>query len=635
MKQPTDQRSLEEAFNECVELLLAGRPVDDYLQAHPEQAAALAPLLETADLARRRRAVPPRSPEVAAHSRQRFMAAAQSMAAGRRSATGFFAALSAWWSGTLAGLAGPRRLAYALAVLLIVVMLVGLSATQIITASVEALPGDPLYQVKLITEQVQLTLARDPAARAEIEALIGARRVQEAQAITVLRRPVAFLRISGPIEAISDAEWQVAGLTLVITEQTKIVGVPAVAAQAFVELTAPGDGRLVAIAIYISPVAGRSIQPTAAEPPTPSPTATPEPSSPTPTATPTAVEPTPSATFAAGPAVNDTPAPTTTPTGTRTPTRTPSATPTAGPTLTPPRPAAQTGQYLGILVGRQDATWIIQDADVVRRVVATADTVLVGDPQIGDSVQVIWVLKGDVYVATRIAVVRKAGPTLEPMDFLGLIQKLEGEWWTVNNILFKVTAETEVEGEPAVDRQAEVHAERRPNGEIWARRVVVHALPEHDLTGVIEVVWRDRIVLLGASRETIYLDGRTQYQGDPPMVGRWADVRALRLADGRLVARIVLVYPPTPVPSATPTRTPRPTRTPTPTPTPSPIPTFTPTQTRSPAPPVAPTHTPSPIPTSTPTPTRSPTPSLTPTASVTTVVEGRSWGVGPGAYAST
>ncbi|MGC8780524.1 MAG: DUF5666 domain-containing protein, partial [Anaerolineae bacterium] len=445
------------------------------------------------------------------------------------------------------------------------------------------------------------------ATRAEIEQMISARRIQEAQAITVLRRPVALLRISGPIEAISDAEWQVAGLSIVVTEQTKIVGAAGVGASAFVELTAPGDGRLVAVAIYIRPGASRSAWPAPTEAPTATPTS--EPPTPTPADTPTAIEPTATAAAERGPAINDTPTATAAPTRTATPTRTPSATPTPGPTPTPPRPEAQTGQFLGTLVGRQDATWIIQDADVVRRVAVTAETVLVGDPQLGDTVEARWVLKEGVYLAIRIAVWRKAGPTPEPIDFLGLIQKMDGEWWTVNNIVFKVTAETEVEGEPAIDRQAEVHGERRPNGEIWARRVVVHAVPEYDLSGAIELVSRNTIVLYGATRETIYLDERTQYLGDPPMVGRWADVRALRRSDGRLIARIVMVYPPTPVPSITPTRTPRPTRTPTPTHTPSPISTSTPTATptRSPTatftlPPPSPTATftlPPPSPTAT------------------------------------
>ncbi|MEJ5200000.1 MAG: DUF5667 domain-containing protein, partial [Anaerolineae bacterium] len=196
MKWPTGQRTIEEAFNECLELQRAGRPVEGYLQAHPELAAELTPLLETAGLVRSRRGVPPRAPEVAALSRQRFMAAAQSLAATRRPAPGFFETVAAWWAGFMAGLAGPRRPAYVLATLLIVLLLFGFSATQIITASAEALPGDPLYQIKLVAEQVQLTLARDPATRAEIEQMISARRVQEAQAITALRRPVALLRIN-------------------------------------------------------------------------------------------------------------------------------------------------------------------------------------------------------------------------------------------------------------------------------------------------------------------------------------------------------------------------------------------------------------------------------------------------------
>ncbi|MCX7670433.1 MAG: DUF5666 domain-containing protein, partial [Anaerolineae bacterium] len=593
MKRLIGQRPVEEAFNECVELLLAGQSVEGYLQAHPEYAAQLTPLLETAGLVRRQRDVPPRAPEVAALSRQRFMAAAQSMALRRRPAAGFFDSLAAWWAGFLAGFSGPRRPAYVLATLLVVILLFGLSATQIITASAEALPGDPLYPVKLVAEQVQLTLTRDPVARAGIEQMISARRVREAQAITVLHRPVALLRINGVIEEMADAEWQVAGLRIVITEQTKIVGAAAVGARAFVELTAPGDGRLVAVAIYISPAPGRSAQPAATE----TPTATLEPPTATPTATPTAAVSEPTATDPTArhlaPEADSTA--TASPTPTVTPTRPPSVTPTSGPSPTPPRPQAQTGQFLGTLVGRQDATWIIQDADVVRRVVVTAATVLVGDPQIGDALEVGWVLKDNVYVATRIAVWRKASPTLEPVDFLGLIQKMEGEWWTVNYITFKVTGETAVEGEPAIDRQAEVHGERRPNGEIWARRVVVNALPGHDLSGVIEVVSRNTIVLYGATRETIYLDERTQYPGDPPMVGRYADVRVYRLSDGRLIARIVMAYPPTPVPSVTPTNTPRPTRTPTPTATHTvapPTPTVTqtaspptPTVTRTPLPP--------------------------------------------------
>ncbi len=169
MKWPTGQQSLEEAFNECLELLRAGQSVEGYLRMHPELAAELAPLLELAGWVRRQRAVPSRAPEVAALSRQRFMAAAQNLAVGRRPARGFFDALAMWWAGFMAGLAGPRRPAYVLATLLIVIILLGLSATQIITASAEALPGDPLYQVKLVAEQVQLTLARNPATRAEIE----------------------------------------------------------------------------------------------------------------------------------------------------------------------------------------------------------------------------------------------------------------------------------------------------------------------------------------------------------------------------------------------------------------------------------------------------------------------------------
>ncbi|MDQ1301099.1 MAG: hypothetical protein QG637_1020, partial [Chloroflexota bacterium] len=433
MKRPTGKLSLDDVFNESVELLLAGKPVDAYLQTQPEYAVEITSLLETTGFVLKQRAVPLRAPAVAAASRQRFMAAARDLAAARK-APGLRELLGAWWASFLAGFAGPRRVSYALALVLAVVMLFGVSTTGVVTASASALPGDRLYPVKLIAEQAQLMLARDSAARQTIEQAIDARRVQEAQTISALRRPVENLRLSGAIEAFAETEWLVAGLKLVITPRTLIVGQPAVGAVAFAELTAPGDGRLIAVALRVGPAPTRALGTEPVE--TPTPTAEPPP----PTETPTALQPTatamrePAIVASDTPTPSDTPAPTATPTKTATPTRTPTRTPTAGPSPSP-LPTVGTGISEGVLVAREGNVWIIRDADTTQRVVVDASTALIGDPQIGDQIHATWrQLKDGVKLATLIKITRKASPTLEPLEFLGTIQKLEGEWWTVNGI---------------------------------------------------------------------------------------------------------------------------------------------------------------------------------------------------------
>ena len=129
-------------------------------------------------------------------------------------------------------------------------------------------------------------------------------------------------------------------------------------------------------------------------------------------------------------------------------------------------------------------------------------------------------------VATRIEKVGGSEATPEPYDFSGLIQKIDGEWWTVRGISFRVSAQTEIEGEPGIDRHAEVHAERRAGEDLWAKRITVRSLPEYEFTGAIETVGRDSIIVRGV---TVSIDSRTKYLGDPPMVGRLADVQAIQV----------------------------------------------------------------------------------------------------------
>ncbi len=600
--------TLEQAFNECVELLLAGRPLDAYLRAHPEYTSDLVSLLDPVDAVRMRRAVPARSPQVAAMSRQRFLDAVRDLTA-ERASPGIVELLVGWWSAFIRSFSGPGKVRYATVAALLLVALLGFSATRVVTVSATALPGEPLYPVKLVSEQVQLLLARDGAARRITEEAITARRVQEARAIIQLRRAVASFGIAGTLEAFTETEWQVSGLPIQINSQTRIYGAPEIGARVRGNVQAPGDGTLVGLSLTVLP--GPGAADALVEPPTP--TETPPASNAEPStlrATPSPPEPLGTATRALLAVATETFVPTETPppsptaTRTRTPTFVPIPTPTAGPSPTPLRTVQPARKY-GNLISKQGNLWEIRDVDTTLKFLVDGNTIIENDPQIGNYLEAVLMLKDGVYLASKVSAIGKPEATPEPMDWLGLIENINGEWWTVNHITFRVWSETEVEGDPGIDRQAEVHAARHANGEIWARKVIVRDTSPVEFTEFIQIVGRN---WLQVGRYHVLIDNQTVLLGEPPVVGRLADVQGVDLKDGRVIARVISVQPstPTPAPSLSPTR--RPTRTPTPSPSPMPPATNTPTLPVTPSntPTLPLTETPMPTPTDTPAPTAAP-----------------------------
>ena len=504
-------RRPEEAFSEAVELLRTGGSIDAFLKEHPEQASEIAPLLDTVASIRAERAVPAGPPEVAAASRERFMGAAgRTVAASARKPLGFAAGLAAWWAALFGSFAGPRRLTYAMVALLAVVLLFGLSTTRVITAAASALPGEPLHQVKLASEQVQLLLARDQSARQAVERSLADRRIQEAQRITQLRRPVTSMTIGGLLEALSDAEWQVAGLKIGIRPQTRISGEPEVGAQVRGTVQAPGDGTLIALELTVQSPPRQGAAPAATD--TPTPTATSQP--PTPTSTPTATQP-PATPTNERPAImlatetsapTGTPIPTSTATSVPTATRTRTPSPTPGPSSTPLRPTPESGRKFGTVTQIDGYLWTIKGGDMVLRVLVGASTEWMNNPKLGDRVEATVVSKDGINLTTKIEKTGGPDATPEPIDFTGLIQKLDGEWWTVRGISFRVSNETEIEDEPGIDRHAEVHAEWRAGEKIWAKRITMRSLPEYEFTGMIEGVSSNSIIVRGV---TVSIDNRT------------------------------------------------------------------------------------------------------------------------------
>jgi hypothetical protein len=154
-------KAFRDIFEECLELVLVkGETIDECLRRYPEHAQELKPLLETATATKKATAVQP-TPEFRERARQQFYAALRQMPAQKKRA-GF-----SW--------VGPPRWATVVAVILAMLLVSG----GTVAAASGSMPDQPLYAVKLATEQAWLALTLSPLHKAELHARLADRRVAE------------------------------------------------------------------------------------------------------------------------------------------------------------------------------------------------------------------------------------------------------------------------------------------------------------------------------------------------------------------------------------------------------------------------------------------------------------------------
>ncbi len=154
-----ETKEFNNILDECLErLLVKGETVEQCLVSYPEQADELEPLLRTALVTKKALAIQPR-PEFIAKARYQFGSALQEVKPKRR----------------LSFLGWQPRWATAVAVVLI--LLLGGGGT--VAAAGSSMPDNPLYPVKLATEQVWLTLTPSNMGKAELYAKLAERRVAE------------------------------------------------------------------------------------------------------------------------------------------------------------------------------------------------------------------------------------------------------------------------------------------------------------------------------------------------------------------------------------------------------------------------------------------------------------------------
>ena len=152
-------KEFENILDDCLErLVVRGETVEDCLNAYPQQADALKPLLQTALLTKNATGIEPR-PEFKASARYQFRIALQETTTNKNRF------LSTW------------RFRWVTALTSILVML--MASGGLVVAAGTSMPDSPLYSVKLAVEQMQINLTFSNLGKANLYASFADRRVSE------------------------------------------------------------------------------------------------------------------------------------------------------------------------------------------------------------------------------------------------------------------------------------------------------------------------------------------------------------------------------------------------------------------------------------------------------------------------
>jgi len=129
----------------------------------------------------------------------------------------------------------------------------------------------------------------------------------------------------------------------------------------------------------------------------------------------------------------------------------------------PPEPVEFTGRIEKMEGGR----WTIQGIVVIIR----GDTIIEGDPHVGDWVEFDGERRGGEIWALRIRVL-----TLPEAEFEGVLESWRSDRFQVSGRLVYMDAQTQIIGEPAVGRLVQVRAAVFPDGRLVAR--IVYVVPD-------------------------------------------------------------------------------------------------------------------------------------------------------------
>ena len=207
-------KRFDDILNECLDrLLVEGQTVEQCLASYPEEADKLKPLLQVAVATRKASTIQP-NPDFRARARYQFHSALRDMEAKR--GRSFFGWLPQWAT---------------VVTTVLVCLLVAGGGTAF--AAGNSMPDEPLYPVKLATEQVQLTLTPSGIGKAELYAKLADRRVAEIERMVGKNKPEQVERTA---QRLNTCLMMVASLLSVQGAEEEVMLAPAPRAPAAVEM---------------------------------------------------------------------------------------------------------------------------------------------------------------------------------------------------------------------------------------------------------------------------------------------------------------------------------------------------------------------------------------------------------------
>ena len=183
----------------------------------------------------------------------------------------------------------------------------------------------------------------------------------------------------------------------------------------------------------------------------------------------------------------------------------------------------------GTVLAVTDSVWTIDD----RAFQVGAATVFLGNPGLGDFVEVRFHLDGGNSVADRI---QKEDAANDELEFRGIVEAIGDSAWTISGRVVNVNASTIVRGDPQVGDLVEVRADRAPDGTLTATDIhsedAENADDEREFRGAVESIGATTWTVGG---RVVLVNAQTVIFGSP-QVGDLVEVRADRAADGTLTA---------------------------------------------------------------------------------------------------
>lgn len=211
----------EAILDECISALQAGVPIDEILAEVPDYAAELRPLLYAATV------LADPNPELLPEDRKSTLRAqylAQAAELPVRPPT-FNEKVRAVLSIVSRRRTGKAVLNDLITITITVILTLTMAALILNYAAGDSIPGDLLYGVKRISENVQLLFTFNDSRQAELEERFNQRRLAEIEQLLEQKR-AAVVQFRGILETRGENLWIVEGHTILLPDDVVIEGNP-------------------------------------------------------------------------------------------------------------------------------------------------------------------------------------------------------------------------------------------------------------------------------------------------------------------------------------------------------------------------------------------------------------------------